>query len=317
MAITVAQLRTFLAVERAGSVKGAAEALVVTQPSVSGAIAALERELGVKLFERRGRGVGLTEAGEAFVPYAARVLALLEEGRSAAQEAADPRRRELKIAAVNTAGEYIVPPLVRAFRGLEPDLEVRLEVGNRSGMLRRLQLGDADIGIGGSPPESGEIDGVPFLENEHVVIAPPDHHLAGRKALLVRELEGEIWILREPGSGTRSFVERLLADWGISPRTMSMGSNGAIKQAVSSGLGISLQSRHATVLELRMGLLTDLDIAAGIPTRRWHALIRSGEHHRPVVRDFLSFLRRPEARRAVEGAAIAPLSRAPAPGRSP
>ena len=110
MAITVTQLQTFLAVENAGSIKGAAENLVVTQPSVSGAISALEKELGVKLVERKGRGVALSVAGQAFSPFAARILGQFEEGRAAAVEAANPEVPVLRIAAVNTAGEHIVPP---------------------------------------------------------------------------------------------------------------------------------------------------------------------------------------------------------------
>ncbi|MBA2441677.1 MAG: LysR family transcriptional regulator [Rubrobacter sp.] len=299
MAITVAQLQTFIAVSREGSVKGAAARLVVTQPSVSGALSSLERELGVKLFERRGRGVAPTEAGLAFGPYAERTLALMSEGRRAALDAADPGSPRLEVAAVNTAGEYIVPPVLRAFRESFPRVEVGLAVSNRAGVFRRLRSREADLGVGGSPPEDGEFEGVPFLENNHVMVAAPDHPLALRDGIGNRELGGETWLLREPGSGTRLFVDRLLAERGMVPQTMTLGSNGAVKQAVRGGLGISLQSRWAVALELALGLLVELDLSEPLPERRWYALRPVEAPRRAAVEEFLGFLCGEEARRAV------------------
>lgn len=300
MAITVAQLRAFLAVERAGSIKGAAEQLVVTQPTVSGAIAALEKEVGVRLLERRGRGVGLSAPGAAFAPRAARILGLLEEARAAALEAAAPEHPPLKIAAVNTAGEYIVPPILKAFRGRRPEADLYLEVSNRSGVFERVRLQRADVGIGGSPPESGELEGVPFLENELVVVASPEHRLAGRGGLSFSDLEESTWLLRENGSGTRAFTFDLLRARGIRPSVMTIGSNGAIKQSVRAGLGLGMLPRQAVSLELGMGLLKELDLEEELPRRRWYALLAAGEPRRRVVEDFLDFLTSDTARRAVQ-----------------
>lgn len=300
-------MRAFLAVEQAGSVKGAATELHVTQPSVSGTIASLQKELGVKLIERRGRGMGLTAAGAVFAPYVARTLGLLEEGREAALEAADPERQELRIAAVNTAGEYIVPPVLRAFKNRHPRAELRLEVSNRAGVFRRVELREADIGVGGSPPESGDLDGFPFLENDHVVIAPADHPFAASRELTFRDLEGTRWLMREKGSGTRAFAERLLADKGIRPSTMTIGSNGAIKQAVRAGLGISLQSRWSVTLELAMGLLSELNVGEEIPEREWYVLYPRGGPRRRIVDGFLGFLTDAAARKAITESLAAPV----------
>src|SRR5258708_7199684 len=121
MAVTVTQLVAFLTVVRRGSVTAAAEELVVTQPSVSAAIPALERQLGVALTERNGRTLRPTAAGDAYAPYAAHVLGLLDQGARAAREAADEERRTLRISAVTTAGEHLVAPLLRAFRERHPD----------------------------------------------------------------------------------------------------------------------------------------------------------------------------------------------------
>ena len=124
MAVTLTQLSAFLAVVRTGSVTAAAEELVVTQPSVSAAVAALERELGVELTERAGRGIKPTAAGEAYARYASDVVALLREGSEAAAEAARGVTDRVRVAAVTTAGEYLLPALIRGFREHRPDLDV-------------------------------------------------------------------------------------------------------------------------------------------------------------------------------------------------
>lgn len=307
MAITITQLRTFVAVEHAGSIKGAAAELVVTQPSVSGAISALEKELRVSLVERRGRGVRLTDAGIAFVPFATRALGLLEEGRAAALGAADPERQKLKIAAVNTAGEYIVPPILQAFRYRYPQTDVRLGVSNRFGVLRQVELREADVGIGGSPPQSGAFDGIPFLDNELVIIISPEHPLASRRGVSFRDLEKVTWLLRESGSGTRIFTENLLAEKGIKPTsTMTIGSNGAIKQSVRAGLGVSLQSRRSVALELAMGLLSRVHLDDKIPLRRWYALYPKDGPGSPIVQTFLKFLTDDAARNAIADSLVIP-----------
>jgi DNA-binding transcriptional LysR family regulator len=148
--MTVTQLNAFLAVIRGGSVTAAADELVVTQPSVSSALAALGRELGCDLFERAGRGIRLTQAGIAFAPYAADVIGLLEQGRQAAREAAAVSARRLRIAAVTTAAESFVPPLMRAFSQAHPEIELTLDVGNREQVLDRVLSHAVDVAISGS-----------------------------------------------------------------------------------------------------------------------------------------------------------------------
>lgn len=298
MAITIAQLKTFLAVAQNGSIKGAASKLMVTQPSVSSGIAALEKELKIKLVERKGRGITLTAAGHAFVPYASGSLGVLEEGQMAAREAADPEHRELRIAAVTTAGEYVIAPIIQAFRNRNPQVEIRLEVSNRTSVMHKVELREADVGIGGRPPESGKFEGMPFLDNPLVIIAAPDDPLVERPVTF-KELESAMWLLREKGSGTRSFTENLLVDKGIRPSRMTIGSNGAIKQAVRAGLGISLQSRQAVALELGLGVLSQLDLKDSLPGRKWFALYPKESPKRQTVKTFLKFLKSDVAMEAI------------------
>jgi LysR family transcriptional regulator, low CO2-responsive transcriptional regulator len=294
VAITLTQIRAFLAVKSTGSVHAAAGQLLVSQPSVSAAVASLAREVGTVLFERHGRGVKLTESGEAFAPYAAQVLGLLEQGRNAAQEAAHPESSKVRLVAVNTAGEYLVPPLIRAYRQLHPGVNVLLEVGNRATVFERLESRRADIGIGGRPPGRSLV-GYPFLGNELVVV--------GRE--IPADLAQTPWLLREEGSGTRLATERLLRDLDLSspqlgsPELLTLGSNGAIKQGLAVGLGVALISRFAVARELRDGLLCEVGVPGTPLVRPWHVLFSPSGPGRPAVRAFGEFLRSERARQAI------------------
>ncbi|MBA2240730.1 MAG: LysR family transcriptional regulator [Solirubrobacterales bacterium] len=302
MSITLTQLRSFLAVVRNGSVTGAAEELVVTQPSVSAAVAALSREVGVGLTERMGRTIRTSDAGKAFAPYASDVIGLLEQGQRAAREVGATSQRQLRIAAVTTAAEYVVPPLMQAFQANRPDLELTVEVGNRGLVFERAAEHAADVAIGGRPPGDGRLVGDAFLENEIAVIAPADDPLAKRRRVPVRELGDRAWLLREEGSGTRAMTEQFLASHELTPRVLTLGSNGAIKQASRAGLGVSLQSRTAVALELEAGLLSELRLREELPMRHWYLLRSSIGPVREAVRAFTEFVKQPQAREAVEAA---------------
>ncbi|MDQ3644568.1 MAG: LysR family transcriptional regulator [Actinomycetota bacterium] len=299
MAITLTQLRSFLAVVHSGSVTGAADELVVTQPSVSAAVSALSAEVGAALTEREGRGVRATPAGRAFATYAADVVGLLEQGARAAREAADATAREVRIAAVTTAGEHIVPPLLEAFSERYPDIALSLDVGNRERVFERVRRHRSDIAIGGRPPREG-IEGERFLDNPVAIIAAPSDPLAGRASVPIGELEGRPWLLREEGSGTRAMTEEFLSTHGLDPPILTLGSNGAIKQGARAGLGLALQSSLAAVLELELGLLVTLDVAAALPERHWYLLRASRGPLRPPVEKFLAFARSSEGHEAIE-----------------
>jgi DNA-binding transcriptional LysR family regulator len=268
MAVTLTQLAAFLAVVRRGSVTAAARELVVTQPSVSSAVAALEREVGVELTERVGRTVCPTAAGASYAPYAAEVLGLLEAGCRAAREAAGHEHRSLRISAVTTAAEYIVPPLIREFADRHPEFEISLGVGNREEVLRRLIDHRDDVAITGRPPPEANVEGRAFADNDFVLVTAVDDEFARRAAVPVEALASQPWLVREPGSGTRALCDEFLAERGLSPRIFTLGSNGAIKQAARAGLGIALQARVAVALELELGLLEIIDLAGGLPRGR-------------------------------------------------
>ncbi|MGH2914789.1 MAG: LysR substrate-binding domain-containing protein [Solirubrobacteraceae bacterium] len=285
MAITVTQLTAFLAVVRGGSVTAAADQLVVTQPSVSAAIGALGRELGCELFERAGRGIQLSEAGRAFVPYAEDVVGLLSGGRQAAQEGARLSAARLRIAAVTTAAESFVPILMRAFAQRHPDVEQTLAVGNHREVLERVLAHDDDVAICGQPPTGARLHARPLMDNEIVCVTAPDDPAAAGPPVQTAALSGRTWLLREEGSGTRALNERFLRRHGLEPTTLVLGSNGAIKQAARERLGISLLSRAAVATELKHGWLGEIALRDGPDARRWF-VVRSavGPVRAPVER---------------------------------
>jgi len=301
MAVTLTQLSAFLAVVRRGSVTAAAEELVVTQPSVSAAVSALERELGVQLTERVGRTLAPTAAGKAYLPYAAHVIGLLERGSRAAREAAAPDAQTLRVSAVTTAGEHLAPLLIQAFRERHPELEVSLAVGNRETVFGRLSDHAVDVAITGRVPEDSGLVGEPFAENEIVLITAPSDPLCKRRWVAIEELGTRPWLVREPGSGTRVMCEEYLAAHAVTPELLTLGSNGAIRQAVRVGLGVALISRVAVAMELEHGLLGLIHVRGGLPRRDWY-VARSAVGPVPdAVAQFTRFVHSQAAKRALAG----------------
>ena len=289
MAITITQLNAFLAVVRGGSVTAAADELVVTQPSVSAAVASLARELQCDLFERAGRGIRPTEAGEVFAPYAADVIGLLEQGRQAAREAVAVAALRLRIAAVTTAAESFVPMLMRAFAEEHPDVELTLDVANRHVVLERVLDHSADVAISGSPPMDERLLAEPLMDNEIVCIIAPDDPMTAAGVFADAAIAQRAWLLREPGSGTRALNEEFLAAHGVAPETLALGSNGTIKQAARAGLGMSLLSRVAVEAELASGLLGEVRLKDPPAPRSWFVLRSAVGPVREVVEAFVAF----------------------------
>ena len=279
--MTLNQLRTFLAVAETGSVRGAAEDLVVTQAAVSASLAALQKSLGVTLIEPDGRGLRLTPAGQAYAGYVRRVLGLLDEAGRAAAAAADPERGELRIAAVTTAAEQILPGLLSGFRTRYPRLGVRLEAGNRDRVRGLLDRHQVDLVLGGRPEPGWDVEVLAERPHQLVVVAAPSLAASADAAApggshLVPWLARQAWLLREPGSGTRAATDTLLTELDIAPLTLMVGSNGAIRESASVGLGVTLISRDAVAAELADGRLAALPVPGTPMHRDWYLVARAG-----------------------------------------
>ncbi len=268
--MTLTQLRAFVAVADTGSVRAAAERLVVTQPAVSAAVGALQRSLGSDLVEPHGRGLRLTEAGQVFAGYARRVLGLLEEAETAASGGADPTRGNLRIAAVTTASEHVLPRSLATFLDDYPHVGLRLEVGNRERVWSLLLQHEVDIALAGRPPVDADVKTRAVRPNQLVVVAAPGR--APTDGVSLVQLESETWLLREAGSGTRAALQRLLNAVGIDPPVLTLGSNGAVVAAATAGLGFGLVSRDAVDREVAADELRVVDVEGTPIARPWHAV---------------------------------------------
>lgn len=279
--ITLTQLRTFLEVAEGESVHQAAARLFVTSPAVSASLAALQREVGTALVSKAGRGLRLTEAGQVFAPYVRRVLGLLDEGTAAATGRARPEAGRLRVAAVTTAGEHLLPEYLASFRARYPEAEVHLEVANPARVSDLLANHEVDLAIAGRPPSDGRFVTLATRPNTLVVVAAPPEDERGTpplsRSVTVSDLALQVWLLREPGSGTRSTTEELFEELGISPQYLTLGSNGAIRASVQAGLGVTLISRDAVARELAEGLLEEWQGHRLCQQREWHLVGRAGE----------------------------------------
>ncbi|MFN3984780.1 MAG: LysR substrate-binding domain-containing protein [Rhodocyclaceae bacterium] len=286
---TFRQLEIFEAIARHGSFTRAAEALYLTQPTVSMQIKKLTDVAGTTLFEQVGKRIVLTEAGQDLAHAARDIFAILERFEMTVAERQGLKRGRLRLVAITTAS-YFAPRLLGAFCQRYPGIEVSLRVSNREQVLASMADNLDDLYILGQPPEDVDLVALPFMENPLVVIAAPDHPLARGGQASLAQLAAEPWLMREAGSGTRKAIERLFAahDLEIRPR-LELGSNEAIKQAVLAGLGISALSSQA--LDLHPVGQFAIVPAEHFPIRRhWHVAYPAARTPSPAARSFVAFL---------------------------
>jgi DNA-binding transcriptional LysR family regulator len=256
-------------------VRAAAQDLVVTQAAVSASLAALQKSLGVALLEPDGRGLRLTAAGQAYAGYARRGLGLLDEAGRAAAAAADPERGELRIAAVTTAAEQILPGLLRGFRTRYPAGDPAGS-GNRDRVRGLPRPASGGPVLGGRPEPGWNVQVLAVRAHQLVVVAAPGLAATAGPEAAIRDtdllpwLAQQAWLLREPGSGTRAATDALLTELDIAPLTLMVGSNGAIRESASVGLGVTLISREAVAAELADRRLVALPVPGTPLHRDWY-----------------------------------------------
>lgn len=290
MNISLRQLQIFEAVVRHMSYTRAAEELHLTQPAVSMQVRQLEEELGLPLFEKLGRGITLTEAGQELVPYSQGINRSLRELQDVMESLKGVSRGRLSVAVASTVN-YFAPRLLAAFHRAYPGIALSLDVTNREQLVRLLEANAVDVVLMGQPPEGVEVESEAFMDNPLVVVAPPDHPLAGRRDIPLARMAEEVFVLREPGSGTRQAMDRFFSDQGIAiQRGMQMTRNEAIKQSVRAGLGLSVVSVHTIELELATGKLVVLDVAGFPIQRQWFLVYRKGKRLSPSAQAFRQFV---------------------------
>jgi DNA-binding transcriptional LysR family regulator len=287
---TFRQLRVFTEVARHLSFARAAEVLHLTPPAVTMQVKELEGHVGMPLFERTGRKVALTTAGEYMLVYARKMLATLKDAEDTAARLQRLETGTLTIGMVSTA-KYFLPRLLAEFRREHAGIDIRLAVGNREQLVAMLHANEVDIAIMGRPPKELAVRAEPFAAHPHVFVAPTDHPLLQIGHPTVESLRPYGFIMRERGSGTRAALEKFFEKSRVDPRiVMEMSSNETIKQAVMAGLGISFLSLHTIGLELEHRLIARLDVEGTPIVRAWNVVHTLSKLLSPAAEAFRYFV---------------------------
>src|SRR5580658_627431 len=288
--VSLRQLKVFEVAATNGSFSKAAKILHLTQPGVSMHIKELETNAGLPLFERVGKRLFVTEAGQELLGRTREILRALKDAEDALDGLKGLKRGRINLAVVSTA-KYFVPRLLARFGRQFPELEVKLSVNNRDAVIDQLVSNEVDLAIMGRSPQALETVAQAFAQNPHVIIAAPDHPLAGERRISVERAAKEIYIVREPGSGTRLAMEQFFEERAVSYRVgMEMASNETIKQAVMAGMGVSFISRHTIDLEIQTQRLAVLNVSGTPVIKQWHVAHLSKTRLSPTAEAFRRFV---------------------------
>lgn len=287
---TLRQLQVFEKAATHLNFSRAAEELYLSQPAVSMQIKQLEGHIGLPLFEQMGKKLFLTEVGRELLQYSRTIIQQLLEMESVFTEMKGLEQGKLTLSVVNTAN-YFTPQLLAKFCQQHPNISVNLHVANRDAVLAQLAENSTDLAIMGQPPDGLDLMAESFLDNPLVVIAAPHHPLAKLKLVKFTQLAQETFLSREPGSGTRSAMERIFAEHQIQPHiSMEMEANEAIKQAVQADMGLGILSRHSIELELETKRLVILNVEHFPLMRHWFVVHRNNKRLSAAAAAFKEFL---------------------------
>src|SRR4030067_2021257 len=299
--IDVRHLTTFCRVAALKSFSRAAEDLFLTQPTVSGHILSLERSLSLRLFDRTGREIRLTKAGEIFLRYASKILTVRKDLLNALSEFSQGIRGELSLGASTIPGEYLLPRLMGDFKREHPRFALSLKISNTKDIVQELLQGHIEFGLIGAKVDYPSLHYEKFEEDEIIVIAPSDHPLTRKKSVGFEDLLKEPWILREEGSGTQMTVERVLRKKGKSLKdfnvAIEMGSTSSVKEGGKAKLGLAFISRRAVEEELNRNLFTSITLE-GLESisRQIYIVSQRGKTVSPAGMEFLRFLKKKRER---------------------
>lgn len=290
--MTLEQLRIFVAVAEREHVTRAAADLNLTQSATSAAIAALESRYDAKLFDRVGRRIELTEAGRLFLTEARAVLARAAAAETLLADLAGLRRGALALAASQTVANYWLPAVMQRYRERHPGIALSLRIGNTEQVAHWIHESSADLGLIEGEMDDPALSVRQFAEDEMVLVVAPSHPWASRRRISPAELVETGWVLREPGSGTRSIFESWLVRMEIAPADlrleMELPSNEAVRSAVAAGAGATVISRLVAENALQAGSLADVPL--DLPRRRFYALRHKERHVTHAERAFWALL---------------------------
>lgn len=285
----IGQLEVFAEIARLGNVGRAAEALHLTQPAATWRLQALERELGARLFERTGRGMRLTDAGQMALPYAERAVRASREMRAALDALQRGAGGRLDVGCSPAIGVYLLPEALVRFRAARPDVEVAVRTGHSEEVLQLVLAGEVRLGLVRNLRHT-DITARLLTEDDLVLAAHPSHPFALRRRVTAAEVGREGLILFDRASSFYELTQTLFARAGVLPRiAMELDSAEGAKMMVAKGLGVALLPAMAISREVAEGLLVRVEIDDVPPIRRQiYAVWRSDEPPTEVVDEFLS-----------------------------
>jgi DNA-binding transcriptional LysR family regulator len=290
-------LETFSRVAELKSFSKAANDLFLTQPTVSGHILSLEQSLSLRLFDRTGKGIRLTKAGEVFLKYASKILSFRKDLLNALSEFSQGIRGELSLGASTIPGEYLLPKLMGHFKKDYPHFIISLKIADTKEIVQYVLQDNIELGIIGAKLDHSSLHYEKFEEDEIIVVAPSDHPLIRKRRVTLEELLNEPWIIREEGSGTQIAVEKALRKKGKSLKqfnvAMEMGSTSSVKEGVKAKLGLAFISRRAAEEELNQGRFSQIDVEGIEPiSRQIYIVSHRGRTLSPIGMELHPFLKR-------------------------
>lgn len=297
VAVTLTQLEAFVLVARMGSVTAAARALGVSEPAVSGALAALRQQLGDPLITRTPAGMVLSPGGQRFVPIASQIVGLAAEGHSVIRQAQGAPAR-LRVAATSTVAEFVAPPLLAAFAARNPGIETSVGLSESAEMPALLHDRLADICFG--PRLTGEpalgLRSEPMMRYGLIVVASPGHPLAGAAAIRWQDLAGEDWLVDPSGMDPSSEIGMLMAHLHVRVDGVQVFPNQAAAWAAAEqGAGVAPAIAHLASRHIERGSLRRLDVVSTPVQLLWYASALTAERRSPEVAALMRFLTTPEA----------------------
>ncbi|MGE4481329.1 LysR family transcriptional regulator [Acidocella sp.] len=291
--MTLEQLRIFVAVAERQHITRAASVLHLTQAAVSASIATLETQHGVRLFDRVGRNIALTETGRLFLEEARAVLARATAAATVLRDYAGLKHGRLAVHASQTIASYYLPRAIAQFHRLHPGFTIDLAIGNTGQVVSAIKAGDAELGFIEGPLTAPELHVAPVAVDHMAVIVPPNHPWATGRKLTNADLRKAEWVFREEGSGTRDAFLSALAERGISPDSLTIAlclpSNEAVREAVAAGAGTACLSPLVCARPLAAGELKRANIL--MPPRPFQAVQHKDRYIPKASATFLDLVR--------------------------
>lgn len=286
------QLRAFQELARQGSFTGAARILNLTQSAISHSIKALETSLDAVLFERLGKTVRLTRAGETLLPHADRILTRMERAQEDLALLARPGHGRLRIGATVTISQYVLPSVLRELRESFPAFEISVATDDSQGLMNLLETGEIDLAVALETPSSGKMTRQFLFEDRIQMALSPLHPLASRTAIRPEDVAGESFIFYSQKSETYRLLERQCQQNGIRPKTaLQVGSMAAIKEMAKIGMGVGLLSPWVAEDEIDAGSLVFRDPPWDKFVRRW-SVHRDPRHEPGMIEEVFTGIAR-------------------------